>query len=660
MNFFEHQRWAQQRTRILIFYFALAVVLIVGVTTFGVVALLLIIQPDSLTPESLREVALGVALTTTILIFLASWGRWLTLRKGGSAVAEMLGGQLIVHSDSDPKRKQLLNVVEEMAIASGLTMPQVYLLPQEKSINAFAAGYTPNQAVVGFSQGCLDHLTRDELQGVVAHEFSHIVHGDMRLNTYLISVLFGIYAMTIAGRSFLRSLRFMRVSGGGRGGRGGGGGGAALFILGLMAFGLLLVIMGYIGVAFGQLIKATISRQREFLADASALQFTRNPLGIGGALKKIYDFSAFQGKVANIENHHAQEMSHMFISSPGKFALNRLLASHPPLAERISRIDKNLLNQPVYIPEKKTTEPEAPAETEASQTSSASQAAHPILTPLGQGQRLSPEQLLLTLGLMLPQRLEQAQRFLKGIPEKLLEACRDPLGSLAVVYALALEDRVELRPPQLEWLKQNESPHLKQMIEPTRGLVDQVDLSERLRLFDLALPTLKELNPARQRSLLQNLHRIMYLDQQLDHFQFVLFALLRRHLLGSSSPATQPLWPPNLAQMENEVSLVLSSLAHLAGETESHRADAFVAGAHVLKGHVNPRYRILTKAQGENLLWAIDRLRRLPPQKKELVTKALLSCALKHQPVLPQEQEMLRALLESIDAPAPSLDQPPT
>ncbi len=647
MNFFEHQRWAHRQTRILIFYFFLAVVALVGSATLGALAIVLWLNAGDVAPERLWEVGWGVALTTAVLIALASWGRWMMLRKGGASVAEMMGGQLIVHGDQDPQRKTLLNVVEEMAIASGIVMPQVYLLPRESSINAFAAGYSPNQAAVAFSQGCLDHLTRDELQGVVAHEFSHILHGDMRLNTYLVSLLFGIFSLTIAGRFFLRSLHWIRFSGR-RGGRGQQG--VFFVILAMMAFGLLLIVLGYFGVLFGQLIKSSISRQREFLADAAALQFTRNPLSIGGALKKIRDLSRYSWWKGQIEDYHAQELSHMFFASPGKFALDSLFASHPPLEERIRRIDRGLLRLPPYDPRT-----ESPKKDQEQPKKPSRQGPPPIIPGLTRGQ-ITPEQLLLTIGVLEGEQLSKAQRLLESLPESVIEACRDPLGAMAYTYALALEEDLVSRQAQIQWLKENESPHLRALIEPARQQIDRIDRSQRLRLIDLCLPTLKELAPQRKRSLLHHIQRIMYLNQQLDHFEFVLYSLLRHHLQDSSHLVAPLLPSRGLSQMSQEISLVLSALAHLSSASDSERIQAFNAGAEVLKEKSNLRYRTLTKAQGENLIWAIDRLRQLKPHKKEWVAKALIATALHLQPVLPQEQEMLRALLESMDTPAPFLD----
>ena len=241
---------------------------------------------------------------------------------GGTVVAERLGGRRVFPNTIDPAERRLLNVVEEMALASGVPVPPVFLLSEEQGINAFAAGYSPSDAVVGVTRGCAEQLTRDELQGVVAHEFSHILNGDMRLNMRLIGVLHGILLMGLIGRELLRLGAF------------GGGGALATKTTApphLLVIGLAFMIIGFLGLFIGNLIKAAVSRQREYLADASAVQFTRNPEGIAGALKRI-GAAVFGSKLAT---PRAAEASHMYFAE----GISSLFATHPPLNDRIARIE---------------------------------------------------------------------------------------------------------------------------------------------------------------------------------------------------------------------------------------------------------------------------------------------------------------------------------
>ena len=336
MNFFEHQDLARKNTRKLVVYFILGVIgvivtLHVVIATFwafreikgehGQVDLSALVHPG------IAAVSTALALT---IIAIGSFIKIAELRGGGRVVAERLGGRLIRPDSTDRVERKILNIVEEMSIASGVPTPPVYLLDQERSINAFAAGFAPESAVVAVSRGCVERLNRDELQGVVAHEFSHILNGDMRLNIRLIGMVHGLVAIGLTGW-FL--LRIMMYTGGGhrRSSRNDSKGDPRLFLL---VLGAAMIIIGFVGSFFGELIKAAVSRQREFLADASAVQFTRNPDGIAGALKKI-------GGVAmggQIESPAAPEMRHMFFANAFKGGLAGLLATHPPLPVRIRAI----------------------------------------------------------------------------------------------------------------------------------------------------------------------------------------------------------------------------------------------------------------------------------------------------------------------------------
>ena len=300
MDFFERQDQARRSTRRLIAYFMLAVILIIlsiyiaGITIFFGFN----VNADPELPFQWwnPDLFLWITGATLCVVVIGSLYKIFALSKGGEVVARWLGGRLIDSSTSDPQERRLLNVVEEMAIASGTPVPSVFLLEEEKSINAFAAGFTPADAVIGVTRGTLQILSREELQGVIAHEFSHILNGDMRLNIRLIGVLNGILVIAMIGYAILRSTRTSSSKK--------NGGGAVL------AFGVALLIIGYVGVFFGKFIKSAVSRQREFLADASAVQFTRDPDGIAGALKKIGGLA----HGSRIQNPKAEEMSHLFFS----------------------------------------------------------------------------------------------------------------------------------------------------------------------------------------------------------------------------------------------------------------------------------------------------------------------------------------------------------
>ncbi len=338
MDYFQNQDVARKRTGLLVFLFITAVILIVLSVYFAIGLVLELAEPQGpgetvqglarlWNPELFGMVALG----TSGLIAGGSLFKIAALSGGGHTVAELLGGRLLHPDKASPDERRLLNVVEEMAIASGLPVPPVYLLENEAGINAFAAGHTSGDAVVAVTSGTLQRLTRDELQGVIAHEFSHILNGDMRLNIRLMGVLFGILVIGLTGWIIFRSSMgggYVRVGARDDDRKG---------FNPIPLIGLALYIIGYVGVFFGNLIKAAVSRQREFLADASAVQFTRNPDGIAGALKKIGALA----EGSRVGDSHAEEASHMFFGEAvsGLNELFGLLSTHPPLIERIQRID---------------------------------------------------------------------------------------------------------------------------------------------------------------------------------------------------------------------------------------------------------------------------------------------------------------------------------
>ena len=313
MNFFEHQAAARKASTRLVLLFALAVIGIV--CAVDVAVLIAIGARDESTPgETLAMLILASAVTAAI-IGLGSMYRIASLRGGGETVAQQMGGVPVPDQTRDPQLRRLRNVVEEIAIASGVPVPKLYVLEHEAGINAFAAGYAPSDAVVAVTRGALDRLNRDELQGVIAHEFSHILNGDMRLNIRLMGVLFGILMMAIIGRKILEHGRF--------GGRDKGAG--AVLVAALVAMGI-----GYLGLFFGRMIKAGVSRSREMLADASAVQFTRQATGLSGALKKIGGI----GEGAKLEHAgDAEEVSHMLFGDG--VGLSGLFATHPGGPERV-------------------------------------------------------------------------------------------------------------------------------------------------------------------------------------------------------------------------------------------------------------------------------------------------------------------------------------
>ncbi len=336
MNFFEAQDRARKSSRLLVWWFLLSVIGVIVVMYFVAIGVTSFSTRDSSGTYAAPEIGWWdpslfgvVSVVVGGVIMIGSWIKLAQLSGGGKVVAQSLGGRQVEPTTTDLSERRLLNVVEEMAIASGLPVPEVWIMDEEDGINAFAAGTDPSNAVVGVTRGTLERLTRAELQGVVAHEFSHILNGDMKLNMRLMGWIFGLVMLSILGRIMLESFRFMRGS---RDSKGGG------IVLAIILAGLAVWLVGSIGVLFARMLQAAISRQREYLADASAVQFTRNPEGIADALKKIGGFSE-HGKISSAK---AIEARHMFFAGSG---FNMLMATHPPLEKRILAIDPNWKGQ---------------------------------------------------------------------------------------------------------------------------------------------------------------------------------------------------------------------------------------------------------------------------------------------------------------------------
>ncbi len=493
MDFFNTQEQSRRTTRRLMILFGLAVItIVIAVTLVGGFLLgafqsyddgsrLVQVQPDW---TSLALVAFG----TGLFIGLASLYRTARLRQGGGAVARALGGTEIASDTSDPLRRRLINVVEEMSIASGVPVPEIFVLEREPGINAFAAGFNPNDAAIAVTQGTLEHLSRDELQGVVGHEFSHILNGDMRINMRLIGVLYGILVLSLIGRLLLRGGRFASVS------RRRGNGGAPLVIL-----GLALAVIGSIGVLFGRLIKAGVSRQREYLADASAVQFTRDPSGLAGALKKIGGFGS------NLDATDGEEVAHMLFSR-GANAFRGWFATHPPLEQRIRALD------PQFAAETPSRDPQH-------------QAATPELPVSGLAAGLAGRADQPTAA-----ELHHASRLHASMPSSLADAAHAREGSFLLIVALALNSDQRQRSAQLGLLRSRLGQQRADLCERLSNELSAAGVEVRLPLLEMAFPRVKDRPASQLEFLLALINELIAMDDRLEPFELALVRTFESYL----------------------------------------------------------------------------------------------------------------------------------
>jgi Zn-dependent protease with chaperone function len=629
-NFFEHQDRARRNTRWLVVLMALGVLamgsaiyvlLVVFAHLSGGSAMLLAgsgLQPDLL---------IGSLLGTGAVVGGASGYRVLSLRGGGGQIAEMLGGRLVSGSPRDALEKRLLNVVEEMAIASGVPVPRVFVLDDEGGINAFAAGFAPGDAAIAVTRGCLQKLTRDELQGVIAHEFSHVLNGDMRLNIRLMGIVFGIVCIGLLGRLMIRvgssSTRSV--------GRKRGSPGAAILLLGL---GVLLV--GLLGELCGKLIKAAIGRQREFLADASAVQFTRNPDGIAGALKKIggwRDGSQVQGT-------RAEEASHFFFGDIHRrlFAAS-VLATHPPLAERVRRIDPSFRGEFPQVADAIAD----PADAEHD--------ARPLAAGFAQA---APENVVERVGAPGPQALACGRQLLDALPPALREAAHNPLSACAIVFGLLLAEHAETANAQRAQIQALCGRALDAETARLLALVRGLPRTARLPLIELLAPALRGLGRDQRAVFARTVQALIDADRSVSVFEYVLAETLRMRLDDEDAPARRTrVRHKTLASVHAELRLLLSLLAH-AGSADAHGAEqAFAAGAARLTGvalALLPRSERLLTA----LAPALAELRALAPQLRAPLVDACAHVALADQRVADDEATLLRAVCDALDCPLPA------
>ncbi|MGX9430476.1 MULTISPECIES: M48 family metallopeptidase [Bradyrhizobium] len=638
-NFFQQQDSARRQTFRLVVYFVLAILILIALVYGLLLALSMSGAPEPVSwwqPDLLLLAAPGVGL----VVGGASAFKVAQLASGGQAVALMLGGEEVPGTTTDLREKRLLNVVEEMALAAGVPVPPVYVL-KEPGINAFAAGYAPGDAVVAVSQGCLNYLTRDELQGVVAHEFSHILNGDMRLNIRLIGLIFGIMALSIMGRML------MFASGGRSSGRNDSR--AGLVLLGLGVF-----VLGLVGAFFGRLIMAAVSRQREYLADASAVQFTRNPDGIGGALKKIGGLA----EGSRIDNPQAAEAAHMFFANAfSGGTLAGLLATHPPLVERIRRLDPQFDSQ---FPEVR------PVSVDQEELEGARRGRVPPFAGMprlpGLPQVPLPvfgfaDEAASRVGQVDPEEISCAKALHDSMPDVLRVAAQEPFSARALVYALLLDPRADLRDLQLTRLKAGAEPHdfaeTLRLVAAVKALPD----THRLPLLDLTMPALRQMSPGQHRAFRAEVEGLMIADQRLSLFEYTLRCVLHRHLDAQFLPPrqTRPVHssPQKLA---HPVATVLALLAWEGQSDPDQAARAFDMGMRsYIGGDHTHRLPPREKCSLAEFDAALQTLNQSVPAIKRRIVVACTSCILANKQIIVREAELLRAICDTLDCPLPPL-----
>jgi len=645
MNFFQSQDDARRKTRSLILMFMLAVIAIVAAVNLVITALIINVGdeagaatlPDFNWIMNNLPLVASISLATIGFISLSSLYKIASLSSGGGKVARSLGGTLITAESKDPLRRRLYNVVEEMAIASGIPMPEVYVLEQESAINAFAAGFTTGDAAVTVTRGTLETLTRDELQGVIGHEFSHILNGDMRLNTRLMGFLFGILVIGLIGRAVLNSARYGSI----RSDNSRRDGAAAIYLAGL---GLFLI--GYIGVFFGQLIKVAVSRQREFLADASAVQFTRQTQGIAGALKKI---AAVQ-QSSELQTVDIEEVSHMLFATGASFS--SLLATHPPLIQRIKALEPNF----------EESEIDRLAGQMLGQTQNGSEAIERSSAAAGFAPQhfvVTPATVTETVGIPDEGHIQLASTLRQSIPENLYRAAHSGTDALPLVLALLLDANEAVRRIQLDLIAEQLGGTTVIAAETLQLEIQKSTREFRLPLLQIAFPLIKN-RPLEQLERIADLvQRLIEVDGVVDTFEFALSRVLKTHLNDAAHPQHRH-GNLRLTQLPEAVGALFSVMAK-QGHAEVDAA--YQKGMECLGRHEQRIKMLIDTKQWPDYEppqdWmsatdaALNQLDGLQVLDKQALVSALVLTLSHDGKVSSHEAELLRAICATLHCPLP-------
>ncbi len=639
MDFFAAQDQARKSTSLLVLYFIFAIIsliLLTNVLITGVITWMGMGTYDVLTVERIKSAfewrtfgLVGAGVATVVLV--GSLYKTAQLNSGGKVVAESLGAKLVSQNSQDPLQRKLLNVVEEMAIAAGTPVPPVYIMQDEEGINAFAAGFSPSDAVIGVTRGCVEQLSRDQLQGVIAHEFSHVLNGDMRLNIRLMGVLHGILVIGIIGYYILRSMGRSRYRGGSRN----SGNGAVI----PLALGGGLMVIGYVGTLFGNLIKASVSRQREYLADASAVQFTRNPDGIAGALKRIGGFKSH----AYVESSAAQESSHLFFGTAVHSFFGSLFATHPPLEKRIYSIQPNWDGKfdKRIIETKQTAETETPNTKKATMNVAVVTVAAEAMQALG------------TIGQVSDANIAYARELMDGVPEEILAAVREPYSARVVIYLLLISPADGIRKIQMSHLHQYGDEGVYRLTLKLLPAVKVLDVSMRLPLIDLAIASLRQLSSDQYQLFKRNLDALIKADNRINLFEWALQRILRHHLEATFNQRPPPRAKyRSLSLLKEECELLFSLLAYAGKKTEA--GQAFDAAKLIMQ---QDNLSLLPKGELNlsKLNSAIDRLAQLKPLAKPQLLKACVAVVMADDKVTAKEAELVRAFAATLDCPLPPM-----
>lgn len=590
---------------------------------------------------------LWVGLITLVVVASGSFFKIRQLAPGGRVVATLLGGRRLDPATKDLNELRLLHVVEEMSVASGTPMPDIYILRRTFGLNAFVAGHAVSDMVVCVTEGCLKYLARDELQGVVAHEYSHLLHGDMRLNMRLMGWVHGLFSITLL--SYWVMSKTYREKEHDVGGLPESRGGLAIFTdLFILVIGFLLAFIGWNGAFFGRIIRGAVSRQREFLADAAAVQFTRYPEGLAGALTKAKTWP--EGTV--VRSAHAEEASHIYFCNGLDEERIWLTSTHPPLRERIERIEvmmgRSFVPEPAKVREVESLRP-APLP----KVPIPKHGELPKPTPARVG--VTPQQVIANVGVPTGDHLNYAATLMEGLPESIRQAAHEPCGAAALIYCLLLGSDGTVRSEQLRYLHGNIDREMFQILETLLPVVATLDPRAKIPVVELTFPALRRLSRDGCESLSKHVQSLVATDRQLDLFEFALQKMLRRHLEAHFKTIPRPsVRYYSIAGLKFACSTLLSALGHTGQETEEQASTAFERGVKSLGTAASDfRFMPISDCTLNAIEIALNNVAEAAPRLKKLFLQACVETVVADGQVESREAELLRAIADSLDCPIP-------
>lgn len=643
MNFFAAQDQARRSSRRLIIVYILATVAIVlGVTAVVGFALFIGFSQSgyNYTPGMfIREHAgllASAALLTTLFIFGSSLYKTSRLSAGGGRVAVDMGGTLVPTDVQDPLRRRLRNVVEEMAIASGVPVPEIYVMEEESGINAFAAGFSPSDAAIAVTRGTLELLDRNELQGVIAHEFSHILNGDMKLNVRLMGVLFGIMVLGLIGRMVVRGGYHSSIVSSRRNRNS-----SAILVIGIG-----LVVLGGIGVFFARMIKASVSRQREYLADASAVQFTRQSEGIANALKKIGGYS----EGSKISAADPEEVSHMLFGSGA--SLMGMFATHPPLVDRIQALDPSFREGdfPRVDPRQRRVGTSGDSQHAAF--------AGDITTVLASGgTKVLAESIADTVGHPEQEHVEFARNLRQSMPAELYDAAHSSQLAFLLSLALVLDQSKKIIDRQVSLLEEQLGTERTTIVHRYYEALSETDGEYRLPLLEIAFPALK-LRPMPELAYLVELtNRLIEVDGDIDLYEFCFYRIMVSNLGQAIDPTgKREVKHGRRRDLQAAATDLLQVLADYGHDSDEKRAAAFDAGIATLGVWAHDAEYASDREFGvAKLNNSLDVLLGLNSKGQESLLRAVSATAVHDGELSVAEAELIRVVCATLNYPLPPI-----